>query len=1827
MAEELASQGQEQEQLAPQESELTNGATDLQALQNSAIQKIRQLQSSLNLPARPESIDIYKNVAGNPITGSNPGAKIPNNGADYIRDMFNKTATSGPSETAVYGAMRPFSYNGDTDGANFERYHSSGDLYNKIGFSPYRDNESLYNDKMTFGDEFVRAASQWDNLVGTGFRSGIRSWSTLFTDPLAPDLEGAREMERAMAIGSSTKGGIGGFFVNTFLNSGYTIGIGADFLAEELALMGATALTGGAAGLVGAPVMVGKGLRAMENIFQGSKVLFAGAKRMENLRAINSVPEMKSLWTKMSQGTKSVVRETANILNPLDQTVDALRATDYASNYAKMTKTFGAFADDMLMMKGAVSEAKLEGGMAKITITEDLVAEYRSKNGKDPDGAEMLNIEKIANDKAYQVAFWNLPAITTSNKLMYATMLAPLRSVMGREGAVKLVDDYLFNGKTFSAVGEGFLSKGKAALQSFTKPKFYGQFGMNYLKANFAEGIQENLQEAISSGAAKHAMQLYTDPIKAGYEGYMPHFMQGLGEQFSAQGAETFAGGFAMGMFAQPVMAAPSVAISKLVKAWGTENYAAAEKLNKEFKAKNVQYLNDFYDKALITLAPDIDNSITTGRLADDMYTAARNGKKKEAIDAIESIKDNKILVALQTGKLDIMINKVAQYKNLSRAEVVEAFGKYGIKEQDVDSALGKIDGIVARANQLKKDYEDVAEKYPNPFNPNKFILGTSERKAAEIAYKAWETAKYNLTFAKATYTSHSKRVADVANIFSNISNDLAKADAQNLMTLLNPATTKGEILALRQELSVLDDNVPEQKKLKAEKTKQLETINNFYEAVKAVKEAKTPEEKEAKDEIAKKAFMEHVKFLAKKNDHIVFNEDIEKAYSVVKDHMSLKDDMKGLAESINVLMAPQNFFKLHTRLNDAYSEILNNKEGIIEENQKLINRLNSINGILNLVTIDSGLNIPNELIEAYVEALDNDIEMPVATYFMDAQGNKVTAGPQFDIALKLFSNFTAIAAKEKEDELKNKPVKTLQSTINEILANRDFIKLSEDGTHYVNTKTGKKYDRVTNYIADEKSKNDFKDGIEKGEDIEDYKQRLIGLNYKGKPLRKKLTLASSQIIGTKVDVLVRDFFNGELKDLSTYDVSSLEEVQAFVKGLEQIKEKMDARGEKVLANDILLYDDNLGVAGTVDLLTYTESGDIRIYDMKSMRGNQFTEVYFSGINEGKTKYDNVFEEGKDSNKVKHQKQLSLYRILLNNTHNIRAKTLAVMPIEVIYQPGDVVTSELNLLPGVRVTPLDQIKDAKLLPLKNQDTEIISTLGPKKAAPKTEEEAKEQAIEAETKRLLMQPRESLTPAEEKALRFGLPGSSTIELRKQFIEKRIELLEKKAEALGLDAIEITDTLAYLDGILNTTTESIQNNLKNIDDQIKSLNNIIKSKSSKKTAKGIKAQEKIVELKASYRAEFQLLNDITDRVKELQEELSDVEAVQQDLQKQAQYYSSLISDPTLTTYTRDELIARRDKINSKINTIGKLLIAVRKAIADSIRYIKEHVSLLFQTDKNLKTFISDNEFENFQYPAIKNKLESLQNEVLNNINSAEFLEVVKTKEEERQAQLLAALLKYQDQVRYLSELIDNYKENNLPSPKGIRYSTATPMTLNAKEVVASKQKEYPVTISRKNARIQSRIKEAKLAARDVAQAETVTVPTGEVVVSTLGPTKVTSQQLNENLNLKSLKVAQTNKFQVIYDNIQYKIEKVGTNSVTLKSALGAKVTINEDNLVRDLRIVQPGIEESTVEENEIIKANEKLVSEEPKEFKKTKAADKEDYEKRLKTGKTNLIENLC
>jgi hypothetical protein len=302
----------------------------------------------------------------------------------------------------------------------------------------------------------------------------------------------------------------------------------------------------------------------------------------------------------------------------------------------------------------------------------------------------------------------------------------------------------------------------------------------------------------------------------------------------------------------------------------------------------------------------------------------------------------------------------------------------------------------------------------------------------------------------------------------------------------------------------------------------------------------------------------------------------------------------------------------------------------------------------------------------------------------------KVTILSQFSIAdiADLENALTSEMVGGRKLTLQEEKLQGVRSIIKEVLKNAEFIKLSSDGKNYINTKTGKTYERVTSYTKED----DIKDQILPNESIADYSKRLIALGYTEKDINSKLRLASSQIIGIKIDDLIRDFFSGRYKSALNYDFAPKEEVEKLVKKLQGIKEALDNRKEVVLANNIVLYNDEIGVAGTVDLLTFDVNGDVRIYDIKTMLGNNFSTTY-SGDNV--VKYESK-KFGK-SKRQQHTEQLSLYRILLNNTHGLKARTIGVMPIALEYKPGDTASSSVDLLDGLILTPMDAVKNAVLV--------------------------------------------------------------------------------------------------------------------------------------------------------------------------------------------------------------------------------------------------------------------------------------------------------------------------------------------------------------------------------------------------------------------------------------------------------------------------------------------------------------------------------------------------
>lgn len=210
---------------------------------------------------------------------------------------------------------------------------------------------------------------------------------------------------------------------------------------------------------------------------------------------------------------------------------------------------------------------------------------------------------------------------------------------------------------------------------------------------------------------------------------------------------------------------------------------------------------------------------------------------------------------------------------------------------------------------------------------------------------------------------------------------------------------------------------------------------------------------------------------------------------------------------------------------------------------------------------------------------------------------------------------------------------------VDSIVANSKIIQLSEDGKYYINTRTGKKYARVTSIIqADEHSDGRFNSN--------------------------NPWITPSTNIGTGMDELVRDFFAGKLDTTdnigtntleSKYPNATRESLEKFIQQLTGLKNSLDAQGLTVVPRDVVTTGSievtdsegkkhTIDVAGTLDLLAYDGKGNFYIFDMKT---------HHSANVGGKID--------------KWRRQLTLYKTFLESQYGIKVKSLNIIPIKVEY--------------------------------------------------------------------------------------------------------------------------------------------------------------------------------------------------------------------------------------------------------------------------------------------------------------------------------------------------------------------------------------------------------------------------------------------------------------------------------------------------------------------------------------------------------------------------------
>lgn len=197
-------------------------------------------------------------------------------------------------------------------------------------------------------------------------------------------------------------------------------------------------------------------------------------------------------------------------------------------------------------------------------------------------------------------------------------------------------------------------------------------------------------------------------------------------------------------------------------------------------------------------------------------------------------------------------------------------------------------------------------------------------------------------------------------------------------------------------------------------------------------------------------------------------------------------------------------------------------------------------------------------------------------------------------------------------------------------------IKLADDNSGYIDTRTGKKYARVTSVIsADERA----------GERFDPNSPWVV----------------PSTNIDTGFDEFVRDFFAGKLDNMTSeqlaenYPNTTKEALQKFKEQLMGLRNNFISNGLTIIPRDVTVtgsldvLDSNgkihtVDVAGTLDLLAYDGNGNFFIFDMKTNR---------SGIDQHKQE--------------KYSRQLSLYKKFLENKYGIQVKSLNLIPIGVEY--------------------------------------------------------------------------------------------------------------------------------------------------------------------------------------------------------------------------------------------------------------------------------------------------------------------------------------------------------------------------------------------------------------------------------------------------------------------------------------------------------------------------------------------------------------------------------
>lgn len=919
---------------------------------------------------------------------------IINNG--YQEALVNSKNNLNLGKSQAFGA--------DMEHHQFERYYNHP-KFKQLGFNPYLDNESIYNKASSFTDDFARAYSQWKILTTDSFVNNL-PWA----GGGMSDVEGADKMERAMAIGTSTRGGAGGFVNNLFLNSGYTFGIMGEILAEELVLAGATFLTGGATSELAVARTAANAARlgkASLSIAEWSKRANKIISALDKMRDVGTARTVyNSLVTGGTNAGKFIAKTAAG------ETFDFLSNFNKLENLSGVAKTatgFGAMYRDIRSVRLAYGESAIEAGSVENEMIRNLYQDFVDKNGRNPSEEEADKIKSTAKSAALATFQGNMPTIFLSNQIVlgnFTKSFSPLRRLLPIEEGKMFKT--IMTKKGFELVEKNFVN----AAKSLIKPRTYGALALNYTAANLAEGLQESAQEVIAGANKQYYTNLYNNKTRGGY---YDSVATNIAKQFSAEGLEIFASGFLMGGLTSIAGGVASTAKDKITTTFD-KSYATKKEALRSALTEKVNTLNEFYKDPTKYTDVKLNNAVEQQDLQTVMAEAEQTGDAKLFQDAKWRSMANQFYTVFETGTEKSFLQRFDELQNLNDEELLQA-----VSGTDANQIRQNLATMSEKMQEFKNGYDYVKNNLANPFDPSIHKPGSPEQLEEQYNQIAFREAQKDLIFMQEGMKNTMKRMDSIV---SEAASDIAVrgVNSSDVVNLFNIKLLSTELSQLNKELAVLSEGdlyTAEAKALKKQKETKIKNLEKFFTSMVSVigeinenkkdttqvesGQMHTVKGKEIKASTynnALNSYKTYIKSLAKGP---AMDSNLNKAFDKLLDHYLLEDDTSNMENSINNLINPGSFYEYARRKKQVIETEHKDRKTRIEEALQKYQQVVETNDLLQKLYKNDIFFDPAEW-----EKLNTEGVMPKRLYFKNAAGNDeiLTTSAKYNEAIEMIKEY-----------------------------------------------------------------------------------------------------------------------------------------------------------------------------------------------------------------------------------------------------------------------------------------------------------------------------------------------------------------------------------------------------------------------------------------------------------------------------------------------------------------------------------------------------------------------------------------------------------------------------------------------------------------------------------------------------------------------------------------------------------------------------------------------------------------------------------------------------